>query len=115
MPFLQINDIPSVKLVEGYDARFVHTPNATYSHVRVAAGAILPLHAHFQEQVSYILEGKFQLTVNGEPFLLEPGQMFVIPSNLPHSGLAITDCLILDVFTPFREDYKEKGGYLIDN
>lgn len=110
MPFLQIKDIPSIKLVEGYDAQFIHTPNATYSHVRVEAGANLPSHSHFQEQVSYVLEGKFQLTVNGEPFLLEPGQVFVIPSNVPHSGLAITDCFILDVFTPVREDYRAKGG-----
>jgi hypothetical protein len=33
-----------------------------------------------------------------------------IPSNTMHSGLAITNCFILDVFTPLREDYREKGG-----
>lgn len=113
MPLLEINSIPPVELVAGYDAQLVHTPNATYSHVRVKSGSILPLHAHFQEQVSYVLEGKFELTVDGVTHGLTKGQVFVIPSNIPHSGLAITDCFILDVFTPVRADYILKGGRVV--
>lgn len=110
MPLFNIHEIPSCKLIEGYDAQFIHTDNATYSHVKAAAGAILPTHAHPQEQVSYILDGTFELTVDGVKHVLAPGQVFVIPSNTMHSGLAITNCFILDVFTPLREDYREKGG-----
>jgi quercetin dioxygenase-like cupin family protein len=71
------------------------------------------VHQHPHEQVSYVLEGEFELTVNGVPHRLVPGQVFVIPSNMPHAGLAITDCFILDVFTPVREDYREKGGVVL--
>lgn len=110
MPLFNIQDIPSCPLIEGYDAQFIHTAQATYSHVKAAAGAVLPTHAHPQEQVSYILDGQFELTVDGVQHILEPGQVFVIPSNTLHSGLAITNCFILDVFTPVREDYREKGG-----
>ena len=113
MPKIQINEIPSKPLIAGYEAQFVHTSSATFSHVRASAGALLPLHSHPHIQVSYVLEGSFELTVDGEPHHLEPGQLFVIPSNTPHSGLAITDCFILDVFTPVREDYREKGGVLL--
>jgi len=110
MPLYNIHEIPSCNLIEGYDAQFIHTAKATYSHVKAKAGAVLPKHSHPQEQVSYILDGKFELTVNDIPYELEPGQVFVIPSNALHSGRAITDCFILDVFTPVREDYREKGG-----
>ena len=110
MPLYNIHDIPSCNLIEGYDAQFIHTAQATYSHVKAKAGAVLPKHSHPQEQVSYILEGKFELTVENVPYELSPGQVFVIPSNALHSGRAITDCFILDVFTPVREDYREKGG-----
>lgn len=114
MPKIQISEIPSKPLIAGYDAQFVHTSSATFSHVRAAAGALLPLHSHPHIQASYVLEGSFELTVDGEPHHLEPGQLFVIPSNAPHSGRAITDCFILDVFTPVREDYREKGGLTIE-
>jgi quercetin dioxygenase-like cupin family protein len=110
MPLFNIHEIPSCNLIEGYDAQFIHTANATYSHVKAKADAVLPTHSHPQEQVSYILDGTFELTVEGVKHVLEPGQVFVIPSNTKHSGLAITDCFILDVFTPLREDYREKGG-----
>lgn len=113
MPLFTIADIESADLIAGYAAQFIHTPNATYSHVRAKAGAVLPTHAHPHEQVSYVLEGKFELTVNEVPYLLLPGMVFVIPSNEQHAGLAITDCFILDVFTPFRADYKEKGGIVL--
>lgn len=113
MPLFNIHEIPSCNLIEGYDAQFIHTTNATYSHVKAAAGAVLPTHSHPQEQVSYILDGEFELTVAGVKHVLVPGQVFVIPSNTLHSGLAITNCFILDVFTPLREDYREKGGIVL--
>ncbi|MBL7761750.1 MAG: cupin domain-containing protein [Sediminibacterium sp.] len=113
MPLYQISNIEPKPLIEGYTAQFIHTASATYSHVRVVAGAALPMHQHPHEQVSYVLEGEFELTVNGTPHRLVPGQVFVIPSNTPHAGLAITDCFILDVFTPVREDYREKGGVVL--
>lgn len=113
MPFFQISDIESGSLIAGYSARFIHTATATYSHVTVDAGAALPMHHHPHEQVSYVLKGEFELTVDGVAHRLVPGQVFVIPSNMPHAGLAITDCFILDVFTPVREDYREKGGVVL--
>ena len=81
MPLYNIQEIPSCNLIEGYDAQFIHTAQATYSHVKAQAGAVLPTHSHPQEQVSYILEGKFELTVEDVPYELSPGQVFVIPSN----------------------------------
>jgi quercetin dioxygenase-like cupin family protein len=112
MPLYNVNELPKSGLIEGYTAQFIHTASATYSHVSVVAGAHLPLHHHVHEQVSYVLKGEFELTVDGVAHRLVPNQVFVIPSNTPHSGLAITDCFILDVFTPRRADYVEKGGII---
>jgi quercetin dioxygenase-like cupin family protein len=55
-----------------------------------------------------VLEGEFELEVNGISQILLPGVVAVIASNIPHRGMAITNCKLMDVFTPVREDYKNR-------
>jgi quercetin dioxygenase-like cupin family protein len=106
MPRIELSSIPPKEIVPGYSARFIHTPNMTFSYLDVKAGAALGEHSHPHEQVAHVLEGEFELTVAGEPMRFGPGTVIVIPSNVKHSGLAITDCKLLDVFNPVREDYR---------
>ena len=47
-----------------------------------------------------------ELTVGGETVRLTPGMVMPIPSNVPHTGQAITPCDVLDVFAPVRDDYR---------
>ena len=106
MPSIELAAITPKNIVPGYAARFVHTETMTFSHLDIIAGSAIPDHAHIHEQVSQVLEGVFELTVNGEHVRMRPGLVVVIPSNVRHSGVAITNCKILDVFSPVREDYK---------
>lgn len=108
MPKIELATIPPKMLIDGYLARFIHTENMTFSFVDVQEGKSLPEHSHTNEQVSIMLEGEFELTLEGEPILFGPGSVIVIPSNAKHSGMAITDCKLLDVFYPVREDYRAK-------
>ncbi len=94
------------EIAPGYHARFVHTAHNTFSYVDVEAGSVIAEHSHIHEQVCWLLEGKFQLTIEDQPVIFEPGTVIIIPPNAKHSGLAITDCKVLDVFYPVREDYK---------
>ena len=71
----------------------------------IEAGAKLPEHAHPHEQVSNLLEGEFEMTVNGTETRLTEGSVAVIPSNAVHSGRAITAWRFIDIFQPVREDY----------
>lgn len=102
----EITSITPREIAKGFLARFVHTESFTLSFVDVKAGAILPEHAHIHEQTSQVIEGEFEMTIGGKTTLLTPGSVVVIPSKVPHSGRALTDCKIQDVFCPVREDYR---------
>ncbi|HUS85216.1 MAG TPA: cupin domain-containing protein [Anaerolineales bacterium] len=106
MPFIDLDQIEAKEIVPGYRAEFVHADNMTLAYWTIEGGADLPEHRHVHEQVSNVLEGTFELTIEGVTKRLEPGAVAVIPSNVVHSGTAITDCRILDAFHPVRDDYK---------
>ena len=52
--------------------------------------------------------GKLELTIGEETRVVEAGAMFLIPPNVPHRAVAISGpVVVLDVFSPIREDYAE--------
>lgn len=107
MSAINLNNILSKEIAEGYFAKLIHTDKMTFSFVEAKAGKVLKEHSHPHEQVSIMLEGKFQLTLNGEVIVFTKDEVIIIPSNAKHSGLAITNCKLLDVFYPVREEYKK--------
>jgi len=106
MVYLDLMDIEEREIVPGYRAKFVHSENMTLAYWDVDPGAELPEHSHPHQQIANVLEGKFELTVDGESRILEPGMVAVIPSGVPHGGKAITSCKLVDAFYPCRDDYK---------
>ena len=106
MAFVDLDNLKATEVIKGYDAKTVHTGSMTFVYWTVAAGAEMPVHNHLHEQVAHVLSGQFELTVDGETQLLEPGKVAVIPPYVKHGGRAITDCRLLDVFLPERDDYK---------
>ena len=106
MPFLSVKEQPSKEVVKGYTGRTIHTGTMTFMYWTVKEGAVMPIHSHLHEQVSHVLEGKFELSLNGNTRVLEPGIVAVIPPHVEHGGKALTNCLLLDVFHPERDDYK---------
>jgi len=106
MAYIDLLDLEEKELVPGFHAKFVHSENMTLAYWRIEAGSSLPDHSHPCEQVANVIEGEFELVVEGEAKRRTPGQVAVIPGNVPHHGTAITDCRLIDVFYPVREDYK---------
>lgn len=69
-------------------------------------GAKGAVHTHPHEQVSYIVNGSFEFDLNGNKQIVSNGDSIYIPSNEPHSTVALEDgSVIVDVFTPQREDF----------
>ncbi|MEQ1677019.1 MAG: cupin domain-containing protein [Chitinophagaceae bacterium] len=101
-----LKDITPKELAPGLTGYYVHGTSMTLGLVEVKAGSNLPQHHHPHEQITYIVEGELDMIIGGEPCLLTAGMYHVIPSNVPHSAVAKTDCKVIDVFNPVREDYK---------
>lgn len=109
-PFHSFADIETKEIAPGFFSKLIHTKLNTINFIEVAAGNTVPLHHHPQEQLSFVLEGKFEMTIEGKMQVLEPGIFCTIPSNALHGGKAITNCRLIDIFNPAREDYRQLGG-----
>lgn len=105
MKYVRLKDLTDHRQFAGFSGKFVRSEQMTFVYWKIEAGAELPSHSHVHEQVAHTIEGRFEITVNGETTILEPGTVFVIPSNAVHSGRALTECRIMDAFAPVREDY----------
>ena len=101
-----IKDIPVKALAPGITGHYAHGEHATFGYVELEEGSIVPLHHHVHEQITYILEGQLDMLIDGVDCSLTAGMYHVIPSNTPHSAVATTNCRVIDVFGPVREDYK---------
>ncbi len=104
--FRQFSDIATKEIAPGFFSKLIHTENNTINFIEVKAGCSVRRHQHVHQQCSFVIEGKFELTVNEIPQILDTGLFAVIPSNAWHSGTAITDCRLIDIFSPVRDDYK---------
>ncbi len=104
--FNKLEELEAKELMPGFKGKFVHMEHMTISYWEIKAGSILPEHQHHHEQTTNVISGTLELTVAGETQQLNFGECVAIPSNTIHSGRAITDCVVIDVFSPVREDYK---------
>ena len=73
--------------------------------VTFEAGAVGAVHTHPHEQISYVAEGRFEFTMNGETTVIEKGDSYYVAPNVPHGVTALTAGVLIDIFTPQREDF----------
>ena len=104
--FDNINNISPKEFIPGFTGRIIHTDQVSISFFEIKKGSSLPEHAHHHEQTSYVIEGSFEFTLDGEKRIVGPGDYVCISPNTPHAGTALSDCRIMDVFSPVREEYK---------
>jgi quercetin dioxygenase-like cupin family protein len=72
--------------------------------VALDRGAVVPEHRHPHEQIAHVLRGRLRLTLAGVAHDLDPGESLYIPGNAPHSAEALDETLVVDTFSPPRED-----------
>jgi len=102
-----IKNIPSKELAPGITGYYAHGEKETFGYIELKKGSSVSLHSHINEQITYIIEGQLDMVIDGIACSLTTGMYYIIPSNVLHSAIAITDCKVIDAFAPVREDYKQ--------
>lgn len=107
------DDIAIEQLSPLIGRHFIVGSNIMIARVLLKKGAVVPMHDHVNEQVSYILEGALKFLLKTEQgdreIVVRAGEVLCIPPNLPHEAYALEDTVDLDVFTPPRQDWIERN------
>lgn len=99
-------EIIKTELGEGVSRKVLaHGGKMMAAEVSCKKGSSGPAHSHEHEQVSYILSGKFNVTIDGKETILAEGDSYYVPANIIHGAVALEDGKILDVFTPQRDEF----------
>jgi quercetin dioxygenase-like cupin family protein len=107
--FVQLDAERAFELAAGVSGQPLFGEGAMLNLIRFEPGATVPLHSHPHEQLGIVLGGMQALVVDGVPHELGPMQAYVLPGGVEHSAYCGADgALVLDVFTPVREDYQAR-------
>jgi quercetin dioxygenase-like cupin family protein len=104
-------EIPKERLTESLERRLITGERIMLAHVYLKKGAVVPRHAHENEQFTYILEGalRFWLGADEREIVdVRAGEVLCIPAHVPHKAEALEDTLDVDVFSPPRQDWLDK-------
>jgi len=98
-------DIATEQLNPKMRRQVVHTEQMTIARIQLDAGAQVPAHTHHNAQVSMVLAGRIRFIVDGQPVEVAAGQVLELKPHQPHGVEILEDSVILDLFTPPREDW----------
>ena len=97
--------MPAEQLNPQITRRAVHTENLTIARLQLAKDAVVAEHSHVNEQIATVERGALRFNIAGRDLVVGAGQSVAIPSNVPHSVVALEDTTVVDVFSPRREDW----------
>ena len=99
------DEIALEKITEMISQKIVAGEREMLAQIYLKRGALVPMHAHESEQMTYILQGALRFLVGGEEITVREGEVLHIPSGVPHQAEALEDTFELDVFSPVRSDW----------
>ena len=73
--------------------------------VEFEKGAVGTLHSHHHTQISHVESGIFEVEISGEKKVLTSGDAFYVPPHAVHGAVCLERGVLIDVFSPMREDF----------
>jgi quercetin dioxygenase-like cupin family protein len=107
--FIRFDDMRPFELIAGVTGRPLFGAGAMINLIEFEPGSTVPLHSHPHEQLGIVLRGMQALVVDDEAHELGPMEGYVLPGGVEHSAYCGPEgALVIDVFQPVRDDYKER-------
>jgi len=104
--FRKKNTGESKQLLEGIElTTLVHGEKTLMGQFKIAKDSVIPAHSHPHEQTGFLVAGKLRFNVEGEVMDTESGDSWCLAGGVEHSAEALEDSVIIEVFSPVREDY----------
>lgn len=99
------SDVEAQQITPAISRQFITGDRVTIGRFELKQGGVVPRHSHEHEQVSSVLTGRVRFVFDGGSVEVGPGEVLQIPGGVPHEVVVIEDTLVIDVFTPVREDW----------
>ena len=113
MPLFSWDSVKKEMLSERLGRKVINGEKVTLAQIFLAKGAVIPKHHHESEEMGCQMEGTARVELEGKEVVVHKGEVMHIPSNVPHSVVALEDCVMLYVFSPVRQDWLDgKDDYL---
>jgi quercetin dioxygenase-like cupin family protein len=104
--FQELREIAPIKIWDGVTVRAVDGVEATLATIELDPNAVVPEHAHLNEQTGILLSGSLTFTIADESKELQPGAAWVIPAHAPHSvTVGPEGAKLVELFAPPRTDW----------
>lgn len=104
--YMQPTEADWIDLGGGVKRRMLcHDGSLMLVEVAFEKGAVGALHSHPHIQASYVAAGKFELDIGGEKKVLSAGDSYRVPADVVHGCVALEPGVLIDAFTPHREDF----------
>jgi quercetin dioxygenase-like cupin family protein len=99
--------INAVEMLPGiYRKTLVYNNNMMLCYFSLDKKSYIPLHAHKEHQIGYVIKGKLQFETEKGNFVVIAGDSYIFESNEKHGARILEDSEVIDVFNPSRDDYK---------
>jgi quercetin dioxygenase-like cupin family protein len=86
----------------------VYGEKTLMAEFRLKKGSSIPRHSHPHEQTGYLVSGHIRMLIGPEENDTLPGDSWCIASGVEHKAEIIEDSVVVEVFSPVREDYLPK-------
>ena len=107
--FIENKEIPWEEIDKGMKRKIMaYDDKLMVVKVEFEKGGVGALHQHYHSQITHVESGKFEVQINGEKRVLGAGDAFYIPPNVVHGAICLEAGVLIDVFSPMREDFIEK-------
>ena len=107
--FVFCNQLEAQKVGKGTERRIMaYDEQLMLVEVTLEKGGVGELHTHPHHQVDYLVSGRVEFELSGVKRVLEPGDSVLIPQGAVHGAVALEDSVLLDIFSPAREDFLQK-------